>query len=218
MITLITFDEGKLSGPVGPNHENYALSEKEIADTYGKFDPAQAKKLLAATAFDTSKEYTLKYYTGSENINNFNQIVQAQLQKTLGLKIKLVPEDYGTWLQKSLYASNFELISYPSIAYEDPSGYTDSLGLNYGPVPNFTGLKNQELQDLLNKMALDFDLKSRGQKTKDLQKRAWELGNPFIPTFVNAANEARWGWIKGSPDPKLGALGYEAGTTWFEKH
>ena len=215
MIELIHFGAGKVSGIVPPGHGAWALTEKEVADTYGKFDPAAARKLLAATTFDMSKEYGLKFYTGVANYTSWCEILQSQLQKNLGVKIKLIGEDFGTWINKSLLASNYELLSYPSIAYDSPIGFLggmDALG-----VPNWTAFKNDELTATLRKMESNYDTKSRQQQARDMQKRAWELGNPYIPTFVGTNYTAYQKWVKGTM-AGTGSYQFLVGSTWIEKH
>ena len=218
MIALIGFGEGQITGPVPPYFANYALTEKEIADTCGKFDPAEARKLLAATGFDTSKEYRLKFATvGNPNWEKFVEIVGTQLQKNLGVKTKAIGEDYATWLNKSLLAGDYDLNTYPSTSYEDPTSYAGFWDLTVGGRPNHTGLKSQELADLLTKQAAQYDNKARQQQVKDLQKKAWEVGNPFIPTFVGVGYSAVWNYVKGRVPASRGALSYLAGTTYIDK-
>ena len=56
MITLLALGEGKLSGPVPPAFGE-ANTAAEVEATWGKTDVAEAKRLLAATTFDISKEF-----------------------------------------------------------------------------------------------------------------------------------------------------------------
>ncbi len=196
-IELMAFGEGKLSGPVPPAFTSQAMTEKEINDTYGKFDPADAKAKLAAAGFDTSKEYQLKYIVPGDNYAQFAQILQSQLQKNLGIKTKLVGEDFGKWLAQSLYGSQFDgFISYPTLAYDDPSSYIGAYGKKIGGRPNWSGFLDDELDDLLTKQKATLADADRNKQVHDIQLKAWEKGAPFIPVFVAVSNTVSWNYYK----------------------
>lgn len=196
-IDLMAFGEGKLSGPVPPAFTSQAMTEKEIGDTYGKFDVADAKAKLAAAGFDTSKEYQLKYIIPGDNYAQFAQILQSQLQKNLGIKTKLVGEDFGKWLAQSLYGSQFDgFISYPTLAYDDPSSYIGAYGKKIGGRPNWSGFLDDELDDLLTKQKGTLADADRNKQVHDIQMKAWEKGAPFIPVFVPISNTVTWNYYK----------------------
>lgn len=196
-IDLMAFGEGKLSGPVPPAFTSQAMTEKEIGDTYGKFDVADAKAKLAAAGFDTSKEYQLKYIIPGDNYAQFAQILQSQLQKNLGIKTKLVGEDFGKWLAQSLYGSQFDgFISYPTLAYDDPSSYIGAYGKKIGGRPNWSGFLDDELDDLLTKQKGTLADADRNKQVHDIQMKAWEKGAPFIPVFVPVSNTVTWNYYK----------------------
>ncbi len=217
MITLMGNGDGQATGPVPPTFATYALTDKEIADTYGKQDNAEAKKMLAAAAFDLSKEYQLKFIVPGDTFAQFSQIVQAQLKKNLGINVKLVGEDFARWLGQSLYGSDYDgFIVYPSLEYDDPSSYIGAYTLTIGGRPNWAGFKNQELNDLVAKQKATLDDKARQDLIRDLQKKAWTAGAPFIPTFVRVTYAANWGYVKGRTVGR-GSYGYLTGTTYIDK-
>lgn len=196
-IQLMNLGDGELSGPVPPPFKSQALTDKEIGDTWGKQDVADAKALLSASGFDTSKEYNLKYYTPGERPAQFAQIVQQQLDKNLGIKIKLVGEDFGNWLAQSLYGSGFDFITFPSLAYDDPSSYVGAYGKQIGGRPNWAGFVDEDLDADLQKQKATFDDEARNKLVHDIQLKAWERGAPYIPVFVPVSNTVTWGFVKG---------------------
>ncbi|MGE5595018.1 MAG: ABC transporter substrate-binding protein [Hyphomicrobiales bacterium] len=217
MIQLMGFGEGQKSGPVPPTFTTYALTEQEINDTYGRFDPAEAKKLLDASGFDTSKEYSIKFITPGDTYSQFAQICQSHLQKNLGLKIKLIGEDFGKWLAQSLYGSDYDgFMAYPTLAYDDPSSYILAYTTEIGGRPNWAGWKNQEVNDTVIKQRATLDDVERQKMIKDLQKKAWEVGAPFIPTFVRITSTAYQSWVKGRVTGR-GSYGFLVGTTYIDK-
>jgi peptide/nickel transport system substrate-binding protein len=184
-IQLMYFGEAQISGPIPPTFKTYALPDDALRQTWAKEDVAEAKKLLSASGFDTSKQYTLKYYTPGDPQAKFAQIVQSQLAKNLGIQIQLVSQTLNTWLSQSLYAGDFDFISYPDIAYEDPASFIEVKYVkSIGGRPNYSHFFNDELDGLIQKQAAIFDTSQREAAVLDIQKRAWDLGAPFIPTIV----------------------------------
>jgi ABC-type transport system substrate-binding protein len=217
MIKLMNFGEGAKSGVVPPTFTSYAKTEKEIADTYGKFDVTQAKALLTASGFDVSKEYTMKYPVLGERYAQFTQIVQSQLTKNLGLKIKVVPEDFGKWLGQSLYGGDYDgFMLYPTLAYDDPSSYIGSYTKLIGGRPNWAGFVSDELDGLVNKQKTILDDKQRETAIKEIQTKAYDLGAPYIPTFVAIGSTATWGYVQGRIINR-GSYGAFAQKTWIDK-
>ncbi|MEX0782732.1 MAG: ABC transporter substrate-binding protein [Dehalococcoidia bacterium] len=196
-IDLMNFGDGELSGPVPPPFGSQALTEAEITGTWGKTDIAEAKALLSSTGFDTSKEYILKFITPGERGAQFAQIVQQQLKQNLGINIKLVGEDFGNWLAQSLYGSGFDFITFPSLAYDDPSSYVGAYGKTIGGRPNWAGFVNEELDAAILEQKATFNDEARNKLVHDIQLKAWELGAPYIPVFVAISNSATWGFVKG---------------------
>ena len=216
LINLMNFGEGKISGPVPPAFGE-ALPEADLMATWGKHDPAEAKKLLAATAFNTAKEYELKYITPGDRNQQFAQIIRSQLEKNLGLKIKLVGEDLGRWLQQSLYGSQYDgFMVYASLAYDDPSSYIGGYAKQIGGRPNWAGYSNDEMDELVKKQKTILDDAQRKAAVQDIQRKAWERGAPFIPTFIAISNSATWSYVKGRVVGR-GSYGLFNGKIWIDK-
>lgn len=216
LIELMNFGEGKLSGPVPPAFGE-ALPAAEIENTWGKHDPAEAKKLLSASAFDTSKEYSIKYPTLGDRYQQFSSIVKSQLEKNLGLKIKLVPEDFGRWLSQSLYGSDYDgFVAYPSLSYDDPSSYIGPYAKTIGGRPNWAGYVNDEMDAGVQGQKRILDDKERRAAVQDLQRKAWTNGAPFIPTFIAITNTATWGFVKGRVTGR-GSYGAFNGKVYIDK-
>ncbi|MEO8540780.1 MAG: ABC transporter substrate-binding protein [bacterium] len=216
MINLMNFGEGKLAGPVPPAFGE-AITSAEVDATYGKTDVAEAKKLLGATTFDLNKEYQLKYIVPGDRYQQFAQIVQSQMQKNLGIKIKLVGEDFGKWLAQSLYGSDYDgFITYPSLEYDDPSSYIGSYTKQIGGRPNWAAFQDDELDGLVIKQKTILDDKERRAAVQAIQKKAYEKAAPYIPTFIALSNTANWGYVKGRVVGR-GSYGLFSGKTYIDK-
>jgi ABC-type transport system substrate-binding protein len=215
-IDLMNFGDGQKSGPVPPPFGSQALTEKEIEDTWGKTDIAKAKQMLGATGFDTSKEYVLKFYTPGERPAQFAQIVQQQLSKNLGLNIKLVGEDFGNWLAQSLYGSQFDFITFPSLAYDDPSSYIGAYAKQIGGRPNWAGYVDDEMDQLVQKQKATFNDDERNKLVHDIQLKAWEKGAPYLNVFVPVSNTLTWAFVKGRITGR-GSYGLLNGRVYIDK-
>ena len=197
MIDLLALGEGKFSGPVPPAFGE-ANTSAEVDATWAKYDPAAAKSLLAQTTFDTSKEYSIKYIVPGDTYQQFASVVKSQLEANLGLKIKLVGEDFGKWLQQSLYGSDYDgFMVYPTLAYDDPSSYIGQYAKLTGGRPNWAGYIDDEMDTLVQNQKKILDDKERKTAVQNLQKKAYEKAAPFIPTIIRVTNDATWAHVKG---------------------
>lgn len=217
MIDLMGFGQGAKTGPVPPTFTSYALTEAELEETYGRYDPAEAKRLLAATAFDLSQEYELKFITPGDTYSQFAQIVEAQLERNLGFKIRLVGEDFGKWLSQSLYGSDYNgFIVNPSLSYDDPSSYIGYYTKEIGGRPNWYGFVNDELDKMVYDQKQELDDAAREKLVRELQLKAWDAGAPVIPTFVRVTDTVFHSYVKGRIVGR-GSYGYLLGTRYIDK-
>ncbi|HLZ73288.1 MAG TPA: ABC transporter substrate-binding protein [Dehalococcoidia bacterium] len=197
-IQLLELGNGVKSGPIPPGFKTFALDNDELTKTFWQFDPAQGKQLLQAAGFDLSHEYEIKYYILTDKPAQFAQIVQGQLQKNLGMKVKLTAEDFGTWLAKSLYQGQYDgFIIYPTLDYDDPSSYIGAYGKVIGGRPNWAGFKDDELDQAVAAQKLEFDDGKRTAMLKDIQRKAYQKFAPFIPLYVAFSNDLFWSYVKG---------------------
>ena len=216
LIELMNFGEGKVSGPVPPAFGE-ALPPEELAETWGKTDVAAAKALIGQTAFDLSTEYTIKYPALGDRYQQFSTIVAAQLEKNLGMKIRVVAEDFGTWLGQSLYGSAYDgFVAYPTLAYDDPSSYIGVYSKLNGGRPNWAGYVNDEMDAAVTAQKQILDDGLRREAVRELQRTAWKNGAPYIPTFIAISSSASWGFVKGQVTGR-GSYGLFNGKVWIDK-
>jgi peptide/nickel transport system substrate-binding protein len=216
IIDLMNFGEGMISGPIPPAFGE-ALPEADLKATWARHDPAEARRLLGATAFDTTKEYEIKYIVPGDRNAQFAQIIRSQLETNLGLRIKLVGEDLGRWLQQSLYGSQYDgFMVFASLSYDDPSTYITFFAKQIGGRPNWAGYSNDEMDNLVRTQRTILDDAQRRAAIQDIQRRAWERGVPFIPTFIALTNTAVWNFVKGRVTGR-GSYGLFNGRLWIDK-
>jgi peptide/nickel transport system substrate-binding protein len=216
-IQLMNFGDGVKSAPVPAKFPAHAMSDADLAATYGKFDVADAKALLTATGFDTTKEYGLKYITPGDRYAQFGQVIQSQLAKNLGIKIKLIGEDFGKWLTQSLYGSDYDaFITFPNLDYDDPSSYLAWYLKTSGGRQNSARFFDDELDAAVTAQKAILDDKLRAQAVIDIQKKAWDKNAPTIPVFTAITSNVTWNYVKGRTLNR-GSYGLFSGRTYIDK-
>ncbi|GBD24607.1 Heme-binding protein A [bacterium HR29] len=217
IIEIMTFGEGLKSGIMPPAFASVSLSEQELAETLWKFDPTQAKQLLAQAGFDTSQPIEIKVAALGDNYSKFAQAIAAQLEKNLGVKTNIVTEDFGTWLQKSLYGSEYkDLIVFPTLAYDEPSQYLRPYEKEIGGRPNWARFFDDELNQMIAKSRTIMDEEERFEALKEIQRKAIEKVAPAFPIYVPRTFAAYWYWVKGRVTGR-GSFGLFNGRLYIDK-
>ena len=217
LIDVMTFGQGVKSGIIPPAFAAVTLSESELEETYWKFDPAEARQLWQAAGLPADTTIELKYATLGENWPKFAQAVASQLEKNLGVNVRIVAEDFGTWLQKSLYGSEFaDLVVFPTLAYDEPSPYFLPLLKNIGGRENWSRFFDDELDSRIAQSRTILDDEARFEEMKEIQRLAWEKGSPLIPTFVAKSFTAYWWYVKGRVTGR-GSYGLFNGRLYIDK-
>lgn len=216
-IDLMAFGEGRKSAIIAPAFSAVQLPEAELEATLWKFDPAGAKRLLTEAGFDFDKRVELKYPALGPSFSQFTQIVSAQLEKNLGVKTTLVPEDFGRWLAQSLYGSDYQdLMLYPTLALEEPMTYMVMYEKEIGGRPNWGNFIDDDLDGMIRKLNQELDDEKRFALIKDLQRKAIEKAAPVFPIFVQVAYTATWGYVQGRVTGR-GSYGLFNGQAWLDK-
>lgn len=71
-------------------------SDEQLGPWY-KFDPAEAKKLMAAAGLEDGFKTSLRYFAYSESMGSQIQLYQAEMKANLGIDIELAPMEYASW-------------------------------------------------------------------------------------------------------------------------
>jgi len=217
IIEVMTFGEGVKSGVMPPAFASVSLSEQELSQTLWKFDPAQAKQLLTQAGFDTTQPIEIKVAALGDNFSKFAQAVAAQLEKNLGVKTNIVTEDFGTWLQKSLYGSEYkDLIVFPTLAYDEPTPYLLPYQKDIGGRPNWARFFDDELDQMIARARTIMDDEQRFEALKEVQRKAIEKVAPLFPVYVPRSFAAYWYWVKGRITGR-GSYGLFNGRVYIDK-
>lgn len=216
-IDLMAIGDGVRSGYVPPSFGPVQPTEDEWEQGLWRFDPEEGKRILAEAGFDTSEELEIKYIVAGDNFAKQAQIFKSQLEKNLGLKAKIVGEEFGQWLGVSLYGSNFkDFILYPSIALEEPFSYLGVFQKDQGGRENWSRFFDDELDAAITASRTILDDEARFAALRDIQRLAMTKAAPIFPTHVAQTNTATWNYVKGRVLGR-GSFGLFSGTTFIEK-
>jgi ABC-type transport system substrate-binding protein len=163
-----------------------------------KFNPAEAKKLLAAAGFadgfSTTQQYPATVYGAT-----FDSIAQANIQMLaeIGVKAKIEVQNYTSQYIPQTFAGNFKGIAF---GYQTPfpegGSYPQRMFLDN---PNNHGhIVDAKLIDLTNKQQQELDPAKRKQLMWDIQRE--NAGKMYyVPNQAGAGNS--WTgyreWVKG---------------------
>ena len=219
MIELFALGEAVKTGLIPPSFGPVQLPAEEMNESFWKEDVTEANVLLDAAGFDREEQITLKYIVATPQFSQFAKLAGAQLEENLGLNIKVVGEDFGTWLGLSLYGDNFDLISYPTLAFDDPNSYLGPLRLDQptSPSGNWSRWYEQEVHDLIVKQRLTLDAEERFEIIHDIQRLTWEKGTPIASTNSRITNTAVQSYVKGRPPRTRGAFRLYSGQVFIDR-
>lgn len=109
LVDTLTEGLGKVSGPLSPANEFYALPVDQLADLQ-KYDPDQAKALLAKSGYSDSNHLKLVCLSiaGFKNYTDIAQVVAANLQEIwIDLEIRI--QETGVWVDSRLKTKDYDL-------------------------------------------------------------------------------------------------------------
>lgn len=179
---------------------------------YFKYDPAEAKKLLAAAGYPDGFS-TIYQYTANRYGSGFNSVAEANIQmiNAIGIKTTTDVQDYSSKYITQTFTGNFTGIAF---GYETPfpeaGGYPIRLFTD-NPL-NHSRIKDAELEQLARAQQRELDPEKRKQLFYDIQRKNAEKMY-YIP-HVAGAGTAWTGyreWVK-NVDIQTVPGSYGAGT------
>ena len=136
---------------------------------YFKYDPAEAKRLLAAAGYPNGFPGSLCFTTyGSTVLVDSMQLVLKNL-KDVGIDAKLDQKEYGAYITSCFYGK-FDSMTYgPQTPFLEPDSFL--YGQYYPDEPrNQSHIKDPVLADMLIRQRRTFDLAKRKEQVAEIQK------------------------------------------------
>jgi peptide/nickel transport system substrate-binding protein len=136
---------------------------------YFKYDPAEAKRLLAAAGYPNGFQGTVCFTTyGSTVLVDSTQIILKNL-KDVGIDAKLETKEYGAYITSCFYGK-FDSMTYgPQTPFLEPDSFL--YGQYYPEEPrNQSHIKDPVLADLLVRQRRTFDVAKRKEQVAEIQR------------------------------------------------
>ncbi|HMQ33367.1 MAG TPA: ABC transporter substrate-binding protein [Chloroflexaceae bacterium] len=163
--------EAELSGPIPPGYGDWFLPNEELAGNWLRYDPEEAKRLLAEAGYDGGFEITL--HSRTDDFARISEIVQAQLEP-LGIRVNVIVEELSTFAQR-VGEGTYDWCTTGRGMRHDPTGFLVDFGRPTTGVPGRwfgegNGWKNDELMGLFEQMAVNLDNESRHEQVRRIQE------------------------------------------------
>jgi peptide/nickel transport system substrate-binding protein len=168
---------------------------------YDKYDPAEAKRLLAAAGYPQGFQGTMCFTTyGSTVLVDSMQIVLKNL-KDVGIDAKLDQKEYGAYIA-SCFNGNFPSMTYgPQTPFLDPDNF---LYAQYypGEPKNQSHIDDPVLADMLVRQRRIFDVTKRREVIYDIQR--YLAKQQYYVTAPSGVYVAVWEGALKNYGPNLG--------------
>jgi peptide/nickel transport system substrate-binding protein len=162
---------GAVNAAVPVALKDWALPVSQLGEgaKYYKYDPAEAKRLLAAAGYPNGFPGGLCFTTyGSTVLVDAMQIVMKNL-KDVGIVAKLDTKEYGAYITSCFYGK-FDSMTYgPQTPFLEPDSFL--YGQYYPDEPrNQSHIKDPVLADMLVRQRRTFDVPKRKEQIAEIQR------------------------------------------------
>ena len=172
---LLTFGEGVMSGPLIPSVKTgFGLSREELASVPGFRQPkdqdvAEARRLLAEAGYPSGFKTTLAFPGANAFQPGAAQVVNRQLKEKLNIDAELVPVE-GAILTQRRSKGEFDMTVENGGTIDRISLYAWSEYYSGGAFAKAAGMKDAELDRLIEIQGETFDRKKRGELFRQIQQ------------------------------------------------
>jgi peptide/nickel transport system substrate-binding protein len=151
--------------------KDWALPVTQLGEgaKYFKYDPAEAKRLLAAAGYPNGFPGTVCFTTyGSTVLVDSMQMILKNL-KDVGIESKLETKEYGAYITSCFYGK-FDSMTYgPQTPFLEPDSFL--FGQYYPDEPrNQSHIKDPVLADMLVRQRRTFELAKRKEQINEIQR------------------------------------------------
>ncbi|MEK7215419.1 MAG: ABC transporter substrate-binding protein [Chloroflexota bacterium] len=192
----VTFGEGVMAGPlVQPGKKGWEIPGEELLKLPGYRTPkdqdiAQAKKLLADAGYAAGFKANLAFNQTYASVPAFAEALQQQFKKSLNIEVALVPWDNPTFFSKRPKAEFDMLLDLTGSALDRPASTAGFYVHSNSPNSKAYGIKDAEVDQLIEKQAAEFDPAKRGAIFVQMQRLL--LDKAFFFTVPQPTTYGLW--------------------------
>lgn len=167
LVETLSFGLGAVSGPVSPANEFYALPSDEVA-ALQKYDPEQAKSLLAKAGYDDSNRLKLVCLSIADfkNFTDVAQVAAANL-KEIGVDLDIRIEEIGVWVDSRVKTKDYDL-SVNDYSIDSDPDFTPFRSDQ--DEQDWTGGGDPALDELINASNAEEDPSKRQEQIQQIQR------------------------------------------------
>ena len=189
-VDLLEQGKGKVPpGPLSIGLSEYQLDPKQT-EKYFRLDPRAARQLLEAAGFDFNKEFEISAINRPRDTQGA-EILQQQLAQ-VGVKTRVVAMLLAEWLQGKIATGNWELFVAYWPGYDTPQVPLRLHHTETQHVHRYAGLKDPEIDRMIEKSEQTLDRNDRVKLVKDIQIALLEKYTPMIYLQNYTVFSARW--------------------------
>ena len=194
---------GVFNAPVPAALKEWSLPVVQLGDAarYYRYDPAEAKRLLAEAGYPNGFPATIDFTTyGSGTLVDSVQLILKDL-KDVGIEARLNQKEYGAYASTSVYGK------YESMAYGPLTPYLDPDNFLFGPYypghpRNISHVNDPVAADLLVRQRRTVNGVKRRELVHELQR--YLAGQQYYIQMPSAVYVAVWDGALKNYGPNLG--------------
>jgi microcin C transport system substrate-binding protein len=215
-------------------YDQYFLHKSYYEDLYSKANPCpnvlfefnkdKARTLLKdagwivnpATGFleKNNQRFSFKFLTTDASSENFISIYAEDL-KDVGIELVIDKKDWASWA-RDMDEFNYEMTwaAWGSGIFKDPEGMWSSKEADRKSGNNITGFKNTQVDALIEKQKVMFDINQRNDICRNIDKIIYRQ-TPYVLLWnINYVRLLYWNKF-GTPDMVLSKYGDEQSALWY---
>jgi peptide/nickel transport system substrate-binding protein len=170
-------------------------------EKYYKYDPAEAKRLMAAAGYPNGFPAAMCFTTyGSTVVVDQMQLVQKNL-KDIGIDAKIDQKEYGAYIATCFYGKFDSMTFGPQTPFLEPDNF---LFGQYSPgeLKNQSHINDPVVADMLVRQRRTFDAAKRREIVHDIQR--YLAKQQYYVQMPSAVNIAVWEGAVKNYSPNLG--------------
>jgi peptide/nickel transport system substrate-binding protein len=193
-LDLLEAGKGKVPpGPMQLGLTEYQLTEAQT-EKYFKQDPMAARQLLNAAGFDFNRTVPILQINRQRDAQA-GEIMQQQYGLA-GIKTQVTAIPFAEWLNQRIRMGDWEAYVTTFPGFDSPYRILRWQHTTTTDVHAFAGIKDPEIDKMIEKSEVTLDRNERIKMVKDIQLAALEKYTPFMYVYHQTVFQARQKYVR----------------------